>query len=101
MKRVSPSSENVYLDESFIPASVKRIFGPVETYSFIQSFVQILKIRRWQLFYDKSYCCSQKLIFSLVEVNFFRFLDTPATESKISSSGNVFLNELFITYCGD
>ena len=36
-----------------------------------------------------------------MEVNFFRFLDTPATESKISSSGNVFLNELFITYCGD
>ena len=39
--------------------------------------------------------------FVLMEVNFFHFSDTPASESYFSSSGNVFLNEFFILYDED
>ena len=39
--------------------------------------------------------------FVLMEVTFFHFSDTPASESYFSSSGNVFLNEFFILYDED
>ena len=40
-----------------------------------------------------------KLIFWQVEIIFFYFSDTPASESYLSSSGKVFLNAFFIP-CG-
>ena len=36
-----------------------------------------------------------------LEVNFFHFKDTPASERYFLSNGNVFLNEFFIPYDGD
>ena len=36
-----------------------------------------------------------------MEVNFFHFSDTPASERYFLSSGNVFLNEFYIPYGGD
>ena len=45
--------------------------------------------------------CSGRLIFWLVEVNFFHFSGTPASERYFLSSGNVYLYEFFSPYGGD
>ena len=66
-----------------------------------RALLKFVKFRGDNLFKEKPYSCSSKLIFWLEEIDFFYFSDTPASESYLLFSGNVFLNEFFIPYGGD
>ena len=65
-----------------------------------RALLKFLKFWDSNFFKEKPCSCSWKLIFWLVEI-FFYFSDTPASESCFLSSGNVFLNEFFISYGRD
>ena len=70
----------------------KRIFCLVETVLFIQFYCFIIL---------KFGVSNHSKSFWLVEVNFFHFSDTPASERYSLSSGNVPLNQFAIPYGGD
>ena len=70
----------------------KRIFCLVETVLFIQFYCFIIL---------KFGVSNHSKSFWLVEVNFFHFSDTPASERYSLSSGNVLLNQFAIPYGGD
>ena len=91
LKQFLTSSSIPFVETDFL--SRERVFFYLELCrSFWNSGVATF-------FKEEPYSCSWKLIFWLVEVDFFHFSDTPASESFFLSSGNVFLTEFFIP-CG-
>ena len=86
MKKVLPSSGNVFLTSSSFRLVETDFLSSGKSFFFIQSFVEVFEIRRWQ--------------FLLVETDFLasrtffpHFSDTSSSESYFPSSGNIFLNE--------
>ena len=83
-----------FFDKFFIPAIGNGFSVQQKQYWFIQSSVEDFEI------------LEQQTLFLLVETNFWlvelffflHFSDTPANGRCFLSSGNVFLNELFISY---
>ena len=74
-------------------------FRPVET-NFLSSRNSIV-YSVLLFYYFKIRVSNQSKSFWLVEVNFFHFSDTPASERYSLSSGNVPLNQFAIPYGGD
>ena len=66
-----------------------------------RALLKIFKFGGSSLFLRKTCFLLVETDFLLIEVTFFHFRDTPATERYFLSSRNIFLNRFFILYGGD
>ena len=104
-KQFFPSARYSWLCKQFLTSSSFRF---VET-DFLSSeksillFKGLFKFLKFGVsnFLRETLFLLVETVFWLMEVGFFHFSDTPASESYFSSSGNVFLTEFFILYGGD
>ena len=82
VKTVFRSSGNLFFNEFLILASVTDFLSSGNSIPLFRVSLEFLKFAR-QLFKEKPYSCSCKLIFCLAEVNFFQISDTIGSESYL------------------
>ena len=93
--------ETYFLTDSLFRLVETDFLSSGNSIPLFRALLKFLKFGGNNIFQRHLYLCSWKLIFWLMEINYFYFSDTPVSESYFSSSGKVCLNEFFIPHNGD